>query len=476
MHKSHHLNSILKKRFYIVCLIFIGISQIAKAQSPIRYDVFTRPSLGGIIPKTPVAATINPVILNPTQAPQIPSQKPNDLTFGNQRVTNQYNSQVLLSPANNNSGLPDDILNDIQEFKTGVSEMEWIAKTSAYRNAFEKLIRMNPDSYSLSDVVFTVENAYFDNKMAVQRHKAEVKRKADIVRQVLKREGLDTKDDLVLNYGIQKLFQKPVSYYDNKQKKTVTVKPFSYDFKDYRGDTNYYTLFVSKMMVMNSGQCHSMPLMYLMIAEELDAQAWLSLAPQHSFVQFLDRNENLLNFETTNGNLVSSNWLLQSGFINANALKEKTYMDTLSKRELFAQCMSDLLLGYMHKFGYDSFAEKIRQTIRSINPQNLTVALIDANLKTQYALSAIKQAGMPKESDLPNYPSAYQAYLTMHQSYEQIDALGYQDMPEEAYRTWLKTIEGERKKQENKELKQRIQQEIKMQRRPRSTVIDRTKG
>lgn len=476
MRKSHHLKSVFKKRFYIVCLAILGICQSVKAQTPIRYDVFTKPSLGGIIPKTPVAATIQPVGLNALQSHQVPGQKTNDFSTGSQSATNQHNEQLLLSSDNNNSGLPNDVLNDIQEFKTGKSEMEWISRTSAYRSAFEKLMRMNPDNYSLTDVVYTVENAYFDNKILVQRHKEELKRKADIVRQVLKREGLDIKDNMVLNYGIQKLFQKPVSYYDKKLKQTVSVKPFSYDFKDYRGDTNYYNMFVSKMMAKNSGQCHSMPLMYLMIAEELNAQAWLSLAPQHSFVQFLDRNDNLLNFETTNGNLVSSNWLLQSGFINANALKEKTYMDTLSKRELFAQCMSDLLLGYMHKFGYDSFAEKIHRTITSINPQNLTVALIDANLKTQNALSAIKHAGMPKESDLPNFPNAYQAYLTMHQSYEQVDVLGYQDMPDEAYRAWLKTIENEKKKQENKELKQRLQQEIQMQRKPKSTVVDRTKG
>ena len=471
MQKSyHHLQFPFARQPYFatiaVCILLNAAA--LRAQIPtIKYDIFSKPAMGGIMPKAPQS-------LIPGQGGASFEQMPNALNYPT--TIARTNAQVMGAGYGANPTIADDVLDDIREFQTGMSEMEWLRMTNAYRVAYEKLMQMNPDSFSLSEAVFTVENAFFDSKMAVKNHAAELKRMADVVRQQLKREGLDPKDDMALNYGIQKLFQKQMPYYDKKLKRTITIKPYTYDFKDFRGEENYYNLFVTKMMVTKSGQCHSMPLLYLMLAEELNAKAWLSLAPQHSFVQFRDRNGNLLNFETTNGNLVSSNWLLQSGFINANALKEKTYMDTLSKRQLFAQCLSDLLLGYMHKFGYDSYADKIRRTITAINPKNLTVALIDANLKTQWALSAIKQAGMPKETDLSNHPVAYQAYLTMHQSYEQIDALGYQDMPEAAYQAWLKTIEKEKKKQENTELKERMQKELQFLKKPRSTVVDKTRG
>ena len=214
------------------------------------------------------------------------------------------------------------------------------------------------------------------------------------------------------------------------------------------------------MLATGKGQCHSMPLMYLMVAEQLGAKAWLSLAPQHSFIQFADNNGKLMNFETTNGSLVSSTWLAESGYINSKAVRNSTYLDTLSTKQLYAQSLSDLLLGYLQKFDYDDFAEQIRQKILEVNSNNLTAHIIEANVKTQLAIQKINAAGKPKEEDLPKYPEAYQAYLAMQTAYNKVDDLGYQDLPKEAYQKWLKSIEQEKKKQVNQQLKEQLQKEI----------------
>ena len=97
-----------------------------------------------------------------------------------------------------------------------------------------------------------------------------------------------------------------------------------------------------------------------------------------------------MNFETTNGNLVSNTWLAQSGYITAQALQNKTYLDTLSQRKLYAQMLSDLLLGYLDNFSYDDFAEQMRQRILQINADNTTALIIDANIKRQIAFQKIK--------------------------------------------------------------------------------------
>jgi hypothetical protein len=183
-----------------------------------------------------------------------------------------------------------------------------------------------------------------------------------------------------------------------------------------------------------------------------------------------------MNFETTNGNRVSPNWLQQSGFVNANALKSKTYLDTLNQRQLYAQCLSDLLLGYMDKFGYDDFAEQMRQRILQVNPNNTTANIIDANIKTQIALQKIKAAGNPKEQDLPNFPEAYQAYLNMQAAYDKVDGLGYQDMPKEAYQKWLKSIDQAKKNQENKEVQERLQKEIEYLKKLKPIMLKSTRN
>jgi hypothetical protein len=342
-------------------------------------------------------------------------------------------------------------------YKKNIAHLE---ETRLYQNTFNVFKQLNPDSFSITDAIFLVENAYSDNKLPYDRFVNALKQRAELVQQILKREKINSKNNLALNYGIQKLFSQSNNYYFAKTKQTITVQPVKYDFEDFKGEKDYKKMFVSKLLMTGKGQCHSMPLFYLAIAEQLGAKAYLSLAPQHSFIQFFDAKNNRLSFETTNGNLVSQNWILQSGFVNAAALKNKTYVDTLSQRRLFAQCMGDLLLGYEHKFGHDDFAEQMRQYILEIDPVNLTAKITEAQVKTQAALNAIYSAGKPLLKDLSKYPAAYTAYQQMLASYKDIDDLGYQDMPNDAYQAWRKSIEFEKKKLETKELKERMKLQI----------------
>src|SRR5690606_40795390 len=67
-------------------------------------------------------------------------------------------------------------------------------------------------------------------------------------------------------------------------------------------------------------QCHSLPLLYLILAEEMNAKAWMALAPQHAYIVF-ESDKGLINFETTNGHLVDDEWIMKSGFISTNSIK-----------------------------------------------------------------------------------------------------------------------------------------------------------
>ncbi len=351
-----------------------------------------------------------------------------------------------------------------------------LEETKVYRNTFSVFKQLNPDSFSISKAIYLVENAYHNNTMPYELFDKAIKSRAELVRQILKREKIDPRNNTALNYAIQKLYSQSNTYYNAKTKQTITIPPLKYDFKDFMGKDDYKQMFVSKLMMTGKGQCHSMPLLYLAIAEQVGAKAYLSLAPEHSFIQFFDDQSNRLSFETTNGNLVSQNWMLQSGFINAAALKNKTYLDTLSQRRLYAQCLADLLLGYENRFGHDEFAEQIRRQILKTDPANLAAKMLDSGIKTQIALNQIRAVGMPPLKDLPNYPEAYAAYQDMQESYKQIDDLGYQDMPKGAYQAWRKSIDQEKKKQQTREVQERMKKEIEMLKKLKPTFINIPKG
>lgn len=48
-----------------------------------------------------------------------------------------------------------------------------------------------------------------------------------------------------------------------------THRPFTYDFEDFRGHEDHTKQFVTKLLATNTGQCHSMPLLYKLVADEL---------------------------------------------------------------------------------------------------------------------------------------------------------------------------------------------------------------
>ena len=55
--------------------------------------------------------------------------------------------------------------------------------------------------------------------------------------------------------------------------------PLKYNLDDYDSQRDYTSHFVSSMLHSNMGQCHSMPLLYLVMAERMGAEAYLSMPP-----------------------------------------------------------------------------------------------------------------------------------------------------------------------------------------------------
>lgn len=466
--------------YYLTVLAALTLSSFTQAQRPVSYDLFNRPVanpstkisiISPQLPSFPVVAPIN--VMPSSMASGISTD--NSISTNNQRLIAQDLSGASYQTEEERARI---LHQELMEDDFYRRHVDYLEKSQNFRKAYIELSRLNPDSFSVTKAVFITENAWYDNKYTFDAFQKRMDLEAKIVKGIMKKEKLKENDEVALNYAIQKRFREGGQFYDPKSKTYKQAVPLKYDFNDIMGEKDYSQLFATKMLITGKGQCRSLPLVYLMIAETLGAKAWLSMAPQHSFVKFADKRGNLFNFEATNGNVVSTSWLHQSGYITAAALKNKVFLDTLSQRHLYAQLLADLLQGYLNKFRYDDFAENLKERILSFNPNNLTALMVDANLKRSYALQLIQQAGMPKEEELAQFPAAYKAYLAMQEAYQRIDDTGYQDMPSEAYQRWLKSFDKEKQKQENLELQRKLNLEIQQLKnhKPRSVVIDRTKG
>lgn len=385
----------------------------------------------------------------------------------NQQEQFQKTNQELLRQQRQSTHIKEELHQKELEYR----EREYLRKTQLYKDAYAQLIEMNNDSFSITKAVYVVENAFYENKFDFSTFLKSVQAKAAICRQIIQSEKLNSNDNLAKNYAIQKLFAGGAKLYDNRTKTFQPVKPFLYDFEDYRGEKDWTKMFVTKLLLTGKGQCHSMPELYMIVAEQLEAQAWLSTAPEHSYIKFPGNNGNVYNFETTQGKNVSDQAIVMSGYVTPAAIKSKVYMDTLSRQQLLAQMLIDLVQGYREKLkGYDEFTEHVVNQILIIDPNNIMALMMKADIIWFQFEYEVNKVGRPPVEKLPLYPKAYQLFQQLKELHDRVDNSGHQAMPPEAYEQWLQSLKQKKYEQENKELQDQIKRTLKL---PKPTLINK---
>lgn len=315
--------------------------------------------------------------------------------------------------------------------------------------------------FSITEAIYYIENAYYKGGLKKEVFTQAIEARADLCKQIMQREKLNTENNIAKNYAIQKLYQQENLYKNPQTGKTIKVQRLQYDFTDFMGDSSHTQMFVSKLLTTGKGQCHSMPLLYLCIAEQLGAKANLSLAPEHSFIRFADDEDGLYNFETTNGRIVTDKWLLQSGYITSTAIRNKIYLDTLSEKQLLSLCILDLIMGYQYDNGYDGFTETALKYALQLYPMGIQQHIMFSNFWAMKMFRAIKYYGISSADAMSNYPVASALQKRMLREYEIIDGLGYQQMPKEAYQKWLQSVDEQKEKQDQEKLQKEITHQLK---------------
>lgn len=435
-------------------------------------EVSAQPASPQLRPFKPITTTqsVSPEPMQPLFPRQANSLLPGDpYREQNYRAMQQGGMDIPGQPATNRQQQMTALREILRE--EAKEQAEWVSLP--FQNNLRQFLLLNPDNFSITKAVYLTESAYDPAIPPYEQFEAAIKEWADLVKQILKREGLSTTDNTAVNYAIQKLYSQSNTYYNSQTKKYYTISPLRYDFEDMMGDKDWKKMFVSKLLQTRTGQCHSLPLFYLCVAEQLNTKAYLSLSPNHSFVQHFDEKGNRYNFETTNGNLVSQAWLAKSTYVNSTALKNGTYLDTLSSNKLYAQCVSDLLLGYLMKIGYNQFSDRITKQILAIDSTNITALMTQANYYYYIFRDELQAAGNPPENNYPDYPRLNAAFGRLREARQKIQQTGFQEMPQEVYQQWLKSLELEKQKQQNRIEQEKLAQEIKRLKKIKSTFINK---
>lgn len=231
-------------------------------------------------------------------------------------------------------------------------------------------------------------------------------------------------------------------------------EPYTYDFDDPLGRKDWSKMFVSKLLETKKGNCHSLPYLYKILADELNIPCNLAFAPNHTYIKLFSEKTGWYNTELTNGTFPIDAWIMASGYVTIDAIRNSLYMDTLSNKQAVANCLLDLALGYQHKYGKDNpdFVVKCCNTVLQYHPSNANAMLTKAEAQKHYIHSLMKEQKLKKPDVLFSDPAIKEMYTEMERTYIGLHKSGYRQMPEEMYMQWLDMLNKEPEKYVNQRM------------------------
>lgn len=323
---------------------------------------------------------------------------------------------------------------------------------SRYHAAFHELTQMlsGQKALDLKRAVYLVESAY-DTTLQYGSFNRQLGDIAYILGLKMKQERIKPSDNVGKILTIYQYMTDTIKVKSPALEKTITTFPKTYDFEDFWGRKDYRKMLVSKLINKGSGQCHSLPLLFLLLAEEIGADTHLAFAPNHSFIKFQDKKGRWHNIELTTGVFASDHFMIESGYIKAEALQSKIYLEPISKPDVIAQCLNDLAGGYSRTFGYDKFTLECSTTVLRYVPNSLSAHQIASNYYNsllEYVARQYIQQGR-KQSEFRQDGTAMSIYQQAENAIRKIESLGYSEMPAEAYEAWLASCKEEAARQEH---------------------------
>lgn len=310
-----------------------------------------------------------------------------------------------------------------------------VAQTTAYKNARQEILAMleGKTTPSLKRAVFVVENA-FDNRLRWNEFDS------------LIQQGVRTVKGLMSESPNQKdIHTALIRYWRETTIDPLTQKqhlPIYYDFDDYMGEKDYSKMLISKLLRTNTGQCHSMPLLYKILANELGAESAIAFAPMHSYIQHKDEQGNWLHLELTNVRYVNSSTYAQTGYIKANTIKSGLYLNPLTEQQTLVYVLSDLLSQYLrsHPNDPENFVLETCALAQKYYPNFYRLRILEANVHTNRFHYEMKRAGFPGVEEMKRNPYYMLYYNNMLRSYNKVDELGYEIIPQKIYDEWVHSL------------------------------------
>jgi len=311
-----------------------------------------------------------------------------------------------------------------------------------YQLAFNQINAMlkGKAKRSVIDAYYSVEQAYGSVYMSYDEYKSIYKKSAAFIRSYLKQQHVPLLASN-LHIAIQHFMSDTLSIRwvdpDTKKVKRSTHYPFHYDYGDYAGEQDYRNYFSTKCLATGTGQCNSMPIVYLCLAQELGIKAYLSFAPLHSFIKWQTYDGDIVGYEPTTNWSLPDKWYQADMNISYQAIRSGLYLDTLNQEQIIANCLVDLAINYLHEnLAPDTaFVQQCLNSAASYFPKhnNLFIYLVRGKVLTAELRARMWQQGIETIDDPALDPESKALYQRLLQNDKALREMGYETMPDGFY-------------------------------------------
>lgn len=236
-------------------------------------------------------------------------------------------------------------------------------------------------------------------------------------------------------------------------KDSVLHYPYKYDFDDFDAQKDWSSMFVCNLLETKTGNCHSMPFLYKILADGVGAKAYLSIAPYHMYIKSYCESSGWFNTELTSATFPVDAWISASGYVQLEAIQSGIYMDTLGNEQSIAFCLLDLAKGYKKKFGAKGypFIFSCLDLAMEHYPNFANAMIYKAELLKKRFDAHLYLNGTDDFNDILHLETPKQIFDEMESLYARALKLGYREMPREMYDEWYSSLKnGVDKYQDNK--------------------------
>ncbi|QTY27909.1 hypothetical protein [Flavobacterium sp. CS20] len=326
-----------------------------------------------------------------------------------------------------------------------------------YEKSFNLLSDMleGKEVLDFKNAVFSVENAYLKGRLDTIILNNEISMLSSLAKKIQSERNLtyDGRDkSKVEKYASLFSIMNDSIKVQDQDGKIFYYIPFAYDFEDPFGHEDWKSMFVTELLRTKKGNCHSLPYLYKILAEELGVDAHLALAPNHVYIKHKSEKDGWYNTELTSGIFPIDAWLMASGYIHIDAIRNGVYMKALTDKESIALCLVDLAQGYQRQEFYDlDFVIKCADKALEYFPNYVNAMILKTEVKGKKIENLLYEKNT-NFSDVNKYPETRKILLNIQNELGVIHELGYRQMPEDMYLNWLVSLKEEREKYSNKKI------------------------